>query len=167
MESFMSSSNELNIDCLGIYIWTNDGPRRLTAGLYLREMRLPQFGGGRYKVLEVLYRRRHNLLMIRRFLGTCLTFNLDGSIDFNVDGEAPPIARNYFAQLQAARNAKVADLSLLREAKETPAAVSWEPTYAEEELIIADLQAIGTPGSRPIPLASRYKRSKAHSSAKS
>ena len=159
----MSSSNPLNIDSLGIYIWTKDGPRRLTAGLYLREMRLPQFGGGRYKVLEVLYRRRDNLLLIRRFLGTFLTFNLDGSIDFNVDGEAPPIARNYFGQLQAARNAKVADLSLLREAKE----VRWEPTDAEQEQIIADLQAIGTPGRRPIQLASRYKRSKAHSRANS
>jgi hypothetical protein len=143
----MSSSNALNIDCLGIYIWTNDGPRRLTAGLYLREMRLPQFGGGRYKVLEVLYRRRDNLLLTRRFLGTFLTFNLDGSIDFNADGEAPPIARNYFGQLQAARNAKVADLSLLREAKETPAAVRWEPTEDDLFQIIADLQAIGTPDS--------------------
>jgi hypothetical protein len=137
---------------LRYYLWTDEGPMRLSETVRSTDRTLPQYAGTTQKYLSACYGWRGDELLCH-LDGGYLSFDQIGRLD-NTTVALRVVERINASDLEnRAKRMEVPDLGMVRRARDLRNRHRWEPSEADTEMVLGDLLPVGNPNRRPIPFA--------------
>jgi hypothetical protein len=135
---------------LRYYLWTDEGPMRLSQAVMSTDRTLPQYAGTTQKYLSACYGWRGDNLLCH-IDGAYLSFDENGQLDTNAVAIRVVDTMNAWDLENRAKRMEVPDLGMIRKARFLRHQYRWEPSEAETEAVLGDLLPVDDPNRRPIP----------------
>jgi hypothetical protein len=138
---------------LRYYLWTDEGPMRLSRAVMSTDRTLPQYAGTTQKYLSACYGWRGCHLD-----GGYLSFDENGQLDTNAVAKRVVDTMNALDLENRAKRMEVLDLGMIRKARDLRNQHRWEPSEADTDVVLGDLLPINDPNRRPIAFVRSARR---------
>ena len=135
---------------LRYYLWTDEGPIRLSQSVRSTDRTLPQYAGTTQKYVSVCYEWRDDELRCH-LDGGYLSFDENGQLDSSAVAMRVVETMNASDLENRAKRMEVSDLRMIRKARDMRNQHRWEPSEADTEVVLGDLLPANDPNRRPIP----------------